>query len=436
MGLFSWFFPSADDKVALARRALAEERWADARHDVLDLDHPDAASILAEAERGLTDRNLSEALRWAEAGDELRVANHLELAERFHKGGSDDRFRAVRRTLREQREAVSAEQKRLAEEKQARLMQVDPLGISGGPSLLRAGATGDIAAEDAEELAARLDLLIANYPADLRERVAEVGAPFARAVLDLDEGRADLALPELLALDPEHPLVCWEVSRAALALGDPAAAARVLKKFGAGAGHRAMGNQHSGAVLGQVLAQTGDVAGAIEVLEASLKDAPEAAGYPLAQLYATVGKLAEAEQVTRALITRNPKVQPYYAMLAQIRLMGGFRVEAMAALERGLSGTCCTPGKCGSQAPDPHLVRQLAILYLEDGLETPRALELADDSRGLVERPGFDDLYLAALAAKTRRDDQAGRLVDAVWANVGDDERRRAHVAKYLPAPA
>lgn len=435
MGLLSWLFPSPEDRVRKARQALAENRPADARLELLDLDGDEPRALLLEAETALARKNLDEALRWAEAGDEARVAMHLELAERFQKGGLDEQFRAVRRTLRETREARSAEERRQREEREARLMQVDPLGLAGRSSLLGPSLPADLAAEDAEELAARLDLLIAGYPDDLRDRVEEVGAPFARAVLDLDAGRPDLALPALLDLDANHPLVCFETARAAMLLGDPAAAARTLKRFpGLAGGHRQMGNLHTGAMLGQLQAESGDLAGAVATLDAARAQAPEAAGYPLAQILVGLGRLADAEQVVRGLITRNPKVQPYYALLAHIRLKGGFRVEAMSALERGLAGTSCHSGKCGTQRPDPTLVRQLAILYLEDGLEKDRALELADDARTLVERPGFEDLYLAALAARARGADEAPRLTQAVWSQVGDDEARRAHVGRYLPA--
>jgi hypothetical protein len=150
------------------------------------------------------------------------------------------------------------------------------------------------------------------------------------------------------------------------------------------------------------MAQTGDHERAITVLQASLHEAPEAAGWPLAQLLATVGRLADAEQVVRGLITRNPKVQPYYGLLAAIRLRGGYRVEAMTALEQGLSTSCCTPGRCGTQPPDPLLVRQLATLYLEDGVETSRGLELADQAAEMFDPPGPEDRHLADLATRAR----------------------------------
>ena len=72
----------------------------------------------------------------------------------------------------------------------------------------------------------------------------------------------------------------------------------------------------------------------------------------------------------------------------------------------------CAPGQCGYQAPDLDAHRMLATLYLEDGIERERALELAGMAMGMVKQPQWGDLYLAALTAKSERRPEARQLVD------------------------
>jgi hypothetical protein len=106
----------------------------------------------------------------------------------------------------------------------------------------------------------------------------------------------------------------------------------------------------------------------------------------------------------------------------------------MRALEASLEAVCCTPGKCGSQEPDLDTHRLLATLYLEDGLERERALDLARTAAGLVRQPTWDDAYLQALVAKVTGHPQAEslarRLVDRTPQGTSLVERAR----RLLPA--
>lgn len=396
MGLISWLFPSEDDRVRKAEAALAGERWVDARHEALGIDREDARRIVAAAESELARLNLGEALAWAAAGDDHRVVIHLELAEEYHNGELAEEFRDTRRQIRELRAERTAAEQRQREEREARLLAVDPLGLTGG-GLLRPQLPEGIAAEDALEMAARLDLILENYPDHLRDTVADLGADFAGAVLALDEGRADLALQALLALPDDAPLVIWETARAAHALGDPKAAARALARFErAAGGHYGIGRLHTGVFLAQLQAEAGDLPTALATLR-HVRKSEDVGGFLFAQLLHANERLEEAEKVVRAELKKNGRFLPFYALLAEIRLAGGFRVEAMRALESAMSLTCGKPGQCGFMPPDPHIVRRLATLYLEDGLETERALELADQARSLVQKPGPEDAYLQSL---------------------------------------
>jgi tetratricopeptide (TPR) repeat protein len=433
MGLLSWLFPSPEDRIAKAKRLLDEEHWADARLEVLDLGHPEAREIVAQAEQELTRANLDAAKSWADADDEYRVAVHMELAESFHKGGMEAEFRTVRRHIRELRAKRTVEEKRKREEKEARLLAVDPLGLSGGGSLFAPPIPEGLDEEDAVELAARLDLLLENYPEDLRGTVGDLGPDFAQAVLDLDDGKPHLALQGLLALSQNSALVAWETARAAYALGDPSAAARTLRKFpDLAPGHRHIGQHHTAVFLAQLLAESGDVPGALRVLRDARTEEPNVGGFLFAQLLASTRELQEAETVLRGLIQKNGRYLPFYSLLAKIRVMGGFRVEAMSALEKAMSLTCGTPGRCGYMPPDPAIVRDLASLYFEDGIETERAMELAEQARGLVQQPGWEDLYLEALVARALKSGDAPQLAERARTALKDGDPRQNRVEKYL----
>ena len=76
-----------------------------------------------------------------------------------------------------------------------------------------------------------------------------------------------VALPALLSMPDDRSLVRWERARAAHALGDAKAAAREVRAFAdLAGGHHAMGRLHSGVLLGQLTAESGDVHGAIRIL--------------------------------------------------------------------------------------------------------------------------------------------------------------------------
>jgi tetratricopeptide (TPR) repeat protein len=434
MGLLSWLFPTPETRIARARRHLLGHHYALARDEILELASEEANAVRREAEHGLVRLNLAAVVTWAESGEDQRVTDHLELAEELHHGGLEEEFRDTRRRLREirtEREAEAAA--RRAHE--ARLARVDPLGLTGRGLLQRPGAEPDLG--DTEEQSARLALALESYPADLRSGAAALGPEFATAILDLGDGRPDLALQGLSSLPDDAPLVCLERARAAHLLGDPAAAARSLRAFAARAGgHRPIGAEHTGEMLAQALAESGDPTGALRVLRDVRVQAPHAGSVLFAQLLEHRGELAEAEGVLRDLISRNPRQAGLYLMLARIRLAGGHRMPAMRALEQSLASCCEVPGKCGSQAPDPQIMRTLAILYLEDGIEQERALELAGKSLSRDDKPSWDGAYLHALSRRAAGDPDAAELAVGLWQHTPVQDPRRERLERYLPLPS
>ncbi len=435
MGLLSYFFPSPADRIAKAKEDLKSGRASLARDRVLDLEEAEAIEVLHEAENLLALDNLQAALQYCRLGDDQRVHQHLELADQFHHGGLEESFKAARRELRSIRADRDADEQKRKEDQRVKQMQVDPLGLTGGASLLDPEIPDDMYDADRLELEARLGLLIENYPEQLRETVTELGAKFTRAVLDLDEGRADKALTALMLLDDHAALVNWERARAAHALGDPKAAARAVRRFAENAGgHLQMGRLHSGVFLAQLTTESGDRAGALRILRSVRADDPKAGGFLFAQLLEATGELAECETVLARMIKEHPRTMPLYKLLTRIRLKGGHRTAAMQVLEAGLGSTCCTPGKCGYQPPDQDMIRTLATLYLEDGLQTERALELAEQSASLTEGPAtWEDAYLHALVLRANNHPDGPAVIARLHEKTGADDPRRQRLTEHFP---
>lgn len=433
MGLLSWLFPSEDDRIERARALLENKRYADARLEVLDIERDEARGLVDACERALAELNLEEAISWGAAGDERRVDMHMELADTFKKPGMDERFREVRRTLREQRQARRDADRRAREEKEARLLSVDPFGMAGSSSLLEPVPGMGALQEDPEERAQRLALVIENYPADLRASAEALGPPFGQALLDLEDGRPDLALPALMAMPEDNALVRWERARAAYALGDARAAAREVRAFAEIAGrHLPMGRQHTGVFLAQLLAEGGDVPEAIRCLRNLRASEPGVGGVLLAQLLEVTGELAEADTLLREQIKAHPKAMQLYQLLARVRVRGGDRPAAIQALEAAQVHQCAS-GRCGTVPIQPEMLRDLAILYLEEGAGADRARELIEQASQRGLEPSWEAAYLMALAAVADGNPQAPALAQALREQTPEGPLRE-RLDTYLPA--
>ncbi|MEE2756419.1 MAG: hypothetical protein VYA30_07145 [Myxococcota bacterium] len=92
MGLFSWVFPSTEDKINKARKLFSDGRYAEARLQLLDIDDDGARALLTQTKTELVKLNLDKAVQRARAGDLAQVDSHIALAEQFHDGTLTDLF--------------------------------------------------------------------------------------------------------------------------------------------------------------------------------------------------------------------------------------------------------------------------------------------------------------------------------------------------------
>lgn len=430
MGLLDLFRPSPARRLARAQAHLQAGRWADARLDALDAGtEPGADLVVTAAERELLRTNLDAARSWAEAGDAERVAAHLELAAGFARSADDrDALTAARADVRAIGAAHEARATHRARAEDADLASVDPRfrEAVGGVAI---PLPPDLSDDEAEAVEARLAMLLEGYPDAHRDAAVALGAEFLRAVLLLDDGEADAALPLLATFDDDVAILHHERARAAMALGDPAAAARAWRRFAERHGsHDVISDIPTHVALSEALAAAGDHDTALREVMAARRAHPKHAGLLHAALLERAGRPADAEAILREQLTLHGPQPAIYLAVAGLRLRGGKRTEAMAALETSLHQSSCATGSCGPRGPDLPTQRLLATLYLEDGVDTGRGLELADAAAAQVRQPGWDDVYLKVLADRARAQPGWTDLVDRLRQTLPDRDPRHARL--------
>ena len=210
------------------------------------------------------------------------------------------------------------------------------------------------------------------------------------------------------------------------ALGEPRAARSELLELRALTGsYLVFGTRDSGSFLAQCTAEAGDLQGALDVIRDTRKQLPKHGNVIFAQLLVANEAYEEGERVLVKLCKAHPRQAIFFLLLAQVRVKTDHKLKAMQALEAYLSNTHCSPGTCGYQPPSLAVIRTLAILYLEDGSDLMRGLELAEQARSLVEKPTWEDLYLSALAAKHEQPSDLARLGALALKNAPPPERAR-----------
>ena len=197
-------------------------------------------------------------------------------------------------------------------------------------------------------------------------------------------------------------------------------------------GHQEINSIHTGALLGQLLAQTGrSVQGIEELTELISNDSHPSLKIVRAQLLEQTGKLKEAEKETQELVKAHPKSQPLIRQLAQIRVKLGQRISAANTLEAGFS-SCCATGSCSSQPPDIGALRLLARIYLEDRVMPERSDDLLQQLSGRVQQPMWEDHYLLALKARNEGSPFAKEMSLKLKGSLKDGDPRQNWLKEHL----
>jgi tetratricopeptide (TPR) repeat protein len=412
------FLGGPEAKLERARKLLARGEYMEARWAVVELEHPAAAELLAQADAGLRRLNLDEAEARFRTHDDEGGREHMELARSF--GATDADLRSVRQAARLAREELQREADQAAAQEDAVLVP-EPQGSDALWSL------------PPDDPRLRFAMLVEAYPDGLRERLLVLGRSFAEAVLEIDGGDPERAYALLTPFVGQEPAARFERARAALAARKLEAAVSDLQAFGQALGHQRVGTMHTGIVLGQLLGQLGRQDDALDVVDSIGRSEPGAEALGLrAALLESTGRFADAEEAAVGALTLAPGSLGLYRLLARVRVRQGNRLAAMQALEAGLTRCCGSPGKCGTQPLDADAVRMLAGLYLEDRIEPKRTRELLTQLQGIVERPQWEDRYLMALTARNERDPAAGEIAQRVVAELPANDPRRASVMAAL----
>lgn len=426
MGWLSWLRGPTDPagRIDEARRMLTAGRFNDARHAVADLigAHPEARGVAGEAAAGLCRINIEAAVAHARSGNGSKADDHLALAAEF-RGQAAEFGADVAPLDLLLREGLSSARDELR-------------GPSPAPAAApREAARNPFERDDAtDETAMRLALVAEGLPPALRAGFRELGPVFSAAVLDREDGRHEAAIQALATLD-DAPLVWWERAQNAFALRDHAAAIRAAREFAAtAAGHQRMGNLHTGEWLAARLAENGEVAQALALVRTLRASDPGLARFLHASLLEANGELAQADALLVSMSRDMPNEMAIYAMLGRIRVAGGQRAEAMRALEAAMTQCACGTGKCGSPSPSLAIVRPLATLYLEDGIDPARGRELAAQARAMAQKPAWEDVYLAAL--ERRGTPEGSELAATLRERTPPDDPRAERLRRFLWADA
>jgi tetratricopeptide (TPR) repeat protein len=409
MSLLGTLFPSLagpEARLNKARKLITEGAHNDARWILEDLDHPEAAEVLAEAKEGLISANLEEARARYSAGDRAGAEEHLSMALNF--GASSEQLRTARSSGRKEApkpEAPVVSQPEVAEGN-------DPLwSLPPDDPRLQYAVT------------------VETYPEALRARLIALGADFATAVRHIDNGKPEEAHAAITPFIGQDPVARYERARAALAAGKAAAAASDLLSFGEQVGHQRIGNTHTAVLLAQILVGQGRAEEALSPVEQARAQASTPADVhaldgTMAQLLMLLGRLEEADTLATQLVRTAPRDMSIVRLLAQIREALGQRQQARAILEEGLNRCCSSPGKCGNQPLDLAAVRHLVRMYLEDRMAPDRTQELLSDLRKHVKKPGWDDGFISALLARNQGQPHLGQMVGRLRSNLPDQDPR------------
>ena len=259
MGFLSFLFPKPADRVAKARRFLNEERYAEARTEVMDVDLDEAREIRTAAEQKLAKANLERALHWGKAGNYEQVESHLELAHSLDDGSQPELFAEVAGILEKLAEEhrvtqvwsilsdASMERRRMggdpgdftfiAYEGQGAIrlfffqgrqfglpgLEFEPDGTWFHPTWLSSVSDSQVSNEDG--IAAIQGQIETHYSAESLSSMGPERSTLAHALLHMANRRPEEAAILLMGIEDSGAVIQFELGRAAMALGQHEAAA-------------------------------------------------------------------------------------------------------------------------------------------------------------------------------------------------------------------
>ena len=226
-------------------------RFAEARLEVIEVEHDEAKELVAQAEKALVRINLEKAIQRARSGDLEQYERHVALAESFHDGTQDELFQTTQtqfETLQEKHAVeLSWESLDSAAARRERL-GTDPgdftLSAYAGSGAIRLFFGGerpfnlpgleyepiarwfvpDWLGDDPDALEEISAGLRSAYPETLHGHVDSISESISQAIAHHIGHRPELAVQHLRTLPIDNPVVAYELGRAACGLGQHDAA--------------------------------------------------------------------------------------------------------------------------------------------------------------------------------------------------------------------
>lgn len=268
---------------------------------------------------------------------------------------------------------------------------------------------------DGEGIEATYLTLVSILNEDVAERYENRPADFQQAYVDLNEGRAEQALPvfdELVRASPDDPVGTLERGRALLYLDRTEEAQADFETAWAALGDEPL--DAPGALSLPILwSETAMELKQHEQVAERLAELGEPErGQPVLALFrgralVALGRLDEAAELLRACVRAFPREATFPHVLAQVLVKQEDAEGAIGVLERAVA-PACAGGGCRGPALHLPSARLLAGLLLDRGGSTERPRELLSFiAAGAGGRLGWEDFALLARCEKQDGDDEA-----------------------------